>query len=404
MTDTPKLRLADNADTLPRCVGCGVKRARYTPSSAEESEGWDFYKHASNCVETGTRPVDVHGDGTVMVSYQHNKLKARFLIGILSAEAYGAKRDACRETWMQSLDGRNAAAVFVIGKPDIDKPELFGDELRLPCPDTYDALPQKTRLFCKWATEHAEFDYLFKCDDDTYVHVPRLLEFPPGPDYVGGRMAGRAHASGGAGYMLSPKAAGIIAEQMTDEHGVEDKLVFKHLKDAGIDVTYDRRFKAWEGALNEPSPDNDIITGHYCTPDVMQRLHAGFGGSGLVWRWRPDDPRKTAYSGWLKAGPLLLTVSPPGTIVPGGPRADLWNFAVHAGIDPADLPEGVPGTHILVDSGFAVDMTVAMMLATGLARELMARDDLPKWHGPDREKTLNQLQAWLDEHTSAPVA
>jgi len=53
-------------------------------------------------------------------------------------------------------------------------------------------LPQKTRWFCAWAIANCEFDYLFKCDDDTYVCLERLLASPRGAKYVGHDLGGYA--------------------------------------------------------------------------------------------------------------------------------------------------------------------------------------------------------------------
>lgn len=45
------------------------------------------------------------------------------------------------------------------------------------------SLVHKTREFCRWALTQ-DFDYLFKCDDDTFVVTDRFLKFDPaGRDY-----------------------------------------------------------------------------------------------------------------------------------------------------------------------------------------------------------------------------
>ena len=65
------------------------------------------------------------------------------------------------------------------------------------CPDDYASLPQKTRGFCRWALANAEFEYLFKCDDDTYICLDRLLAVPSGLDYCGWKLGSPAPARSG---------------------------------------------------------------------------------------------------------------------------------------------------------------------------------------------------------------
>src|SRR3954469_6866325 len=48
------------------------------------------------------------------------------------------------------------------------------DELILPVRDDYVALPVKMRAAFRWAIEN-EYDYVFKCDRDTFIHADRLL-------------------------------------------------------------------------------------------------------------------------------------------------------------------------------------------------------------------------------------
>src|SRR5438309_346808 len=87
------------------------------------------------------------------------------------------------------------------------------DELILPVRDDYVALPVKMRAAFRWAVEN-EYDYVFKCDRDTFIHADRLLasareHFEAGHDFVG--LVGNPGdcCGGGAGYWLSRNA--IIA-------------------------------------------------------------------------------------------------------------------------------------------------------------------------------------------------
>jgi len=201
----------------------------------------------------------------------------RILIGALSGAQYAARRDACRKTWLAGIDAcDDVRCVFLRGNPAVSKPELRGDELWLPCPDDYASLPQKTRGFCRWALENAEFEYLFKCDDDTYVCLDRLLQIPTGLDYCGWRLGKRNYASGGAGYLLSRPAAEIVARDVVEETGPEDRFVGQHLRRAGIPLVHDHRFQPFWKRSVAPRSDNDLITTHHCGHLRMRRVHRQF--------------------------------------------------------------------------------------------------------------------------------
>lgn len=118
--------------------------------------------------------------------------------------------DAVRRTWWKDVGNhRGVEARFFFGKTDAPVPSVE-DEVHLECPDHYEALPLKTRAICKWALEH-DFDFLFKCDDDTAVYIDRLVaEINEGqPDYAG--YLNGTVCTGGPGYVLSRRAMRIVA-------------------------------------------------------------------------------------------------------------------------------------------------------------------------------------------------
>jgi hypothetical protein len=202
------------------------------------------------------------------------------LIGVVSAQSLPERREACLATWASATPG--CALVFVTGGHACAAPLRHGCRLECPAPDDYPSLPQKTRALCAWALEHTDCDYLFKCDDDTYVHLPRLLAAVPQGDYVGHDLGG--YASGGAGYWLSRRASRIIAERLDAPTGHEDQLLGRVLAEAGMPVAHDRRLHPWNS--HRPAPENDLITTHHCWPALMQEIHAAFVPSANA---GPDD-------------------------------------------------------------------------------------------------------------------
>ena len=134
------------------------------------------------------------------------------------------------------------------------------------------ALPFKTQAICKYAVSHG-YTNVFKCDNDTYVDVPRLLTSGfENHDYVGFDWDGRGgYCSGGSGYWLSEKSCKIvIASQFTSDYGDdtrrslrgEDLQVGEALRAAGVMPVGDSRYRL---RVPGPTSNNDVITLH----DIM---------------------------------------------------------------------------------------------------------------------------------------
>lgn len=201
----------------------------------------------------------------------------RILIGALSGREMGPRRNNCRATWVPMTRACGITTLFLLGDETLECPEVRGDELWLPCPDAYPFLPQRTRWFCRWALEQSDWDYLFKCDDDTYVAASRLAEFNQnGADYIGAEWrVNVGYGSGGAGYFLSRKAAAAVARGLTHIMGAEDLLVGEVLKEAGIPLTVCQRFTPFSSNGHWPKPENDLITGHAWSGEMFASCHAG---------------------------------------------------------------------------------------------------------------------------------
>jgi hypothetical protein len=220
----------------------------------------------------------------------------KIVIGALSGLQHDARRRRCRETWLADSRRLGVNAVFLIGaKEYTSSPFCLGDLLLLPCPNDYPSLPQRTRWFCRWALEQNEWDYLFKCDDDTYVSIERLKEYDfNGRDYIGGEWtAGVGYASGGAGYFLSRRAAGIVAETLTAELGDEDVLVGRAMEAAGIKFYSDDRFVGYGNYDKRPRACNSTITTHSISADIFYQSHREAGG---IWAFRIVIPTCNSYA------------------------------------------------------------------------------------------------------------
>lgn len=207
----------------------------------------------------------------------------KLLIGVLTAKKLKFRRQAVWDTWgKEAILLPGVDLVFVIGDPELKIPKRDGSFLYVPCPDTYKALPKKTRWLCLWTIGCTDADYLFKCDDDTYCRPDRLvtaLLTDPRWEAVGGAVARRNRIDrfcfhGGAGYILHRRAMMAVGAYLTLQEGSEDYSVGAVLKENGLNVLN-------EGRLNfnkqyYPTPENNFITTHNLSPEQMRAMHQTF--------------------------------------------------------------------------------------------------------------------------------
>jgi hypothetical protein len=200
----------------------------------------------------------------------------RILIGALSAASYDDRRQNCLDTWMVTAAEVGIDAVFLLGDPGLSEPKREERNLWLPVPDEYQDLPQKTQAFCVWAISRPDWDYLFKCDDDTAISIRRLLAYPTnGADYIGAKWKPSVtYASGGAGYLLSREAARIVSEGLRRTRGPEDLFVGEVLLEAGLDLRTEPKFIPWGKMHHRPAAGNGYITAHAVGREVFEAVHA----------------------------------------------------------------------------------------------------------------------------------
>lgn len=197
------------------------------------------------------------------------------IVAVISSPGNTENRRAIRETWASKFVP-GIRVLFVVGVDiDGDIPELRGDTVFIPMKESYDKLPIKTRGICNWALNNCKYDYIFKCDDDTYVDLNKLKNFDPqSKDYIGSECRPGV-ASGGAGYLMSYLATMIVSDTMLVATGSEDVEVAKSLyNNSTIRLHNSAMFDAAHYARNHkiPLPDNDQITTHYVSPVMMRDI------------------------------------------------------------------------------------------------------------------------------------
>jgi hypothetical protein len=167
----------------------------------------------------------------------------------------------------------------------------------LPVQDTYDRLAAKVHCFYRYALEHYDFEYLFKCDDDTYVRPERLCRLPrTGVDFLGSMQILRGYAQGGAGYLMSRRMVKHFASQSAANRP-EDVFFTELAKASGMTLASTERLQGYKDQV--PEVENEVVTGHWLNPFEMHRVHAGFTGKhpAPLFKLRASHH---AWSGWVR--------------------------------------------------------------------------------------------------------
>lgn len=195
------------------------------------------------------------------------------LIAIPSCHKLAHLRQACRDTWVGKW-GSLVDIRFFIGNP---RRRGKRDEIYLDCADDYDSLPLKVRLMHQWILAR-DYTNVFKCDDDTWVHVPRLLASGfERDDYIGSRRA-LFFAQGGAGYWLSRQAMEILAKETPEEWAVRkcEDITVGYLLQGKLPLTRDTRYVDSLDHSRIPRSNNNQITSHKCDLAKMTEIQALF--------------------------------------------------------------------------------------------------------------------------------
>ena len=254
---------------------------------------------------------------TIMVFRKNIKIA----LGVLTHVDNHLRQKECLDTWLgEALKHEEILPVFYLGLEDIIFERYFfskvGEINTLFCNLSRAEVKTgkrgkirhskpnyiKTYYFLKWAIENIEFDYIFKCDDDTYVDINKLLSYDfQNRDYVGFNMKyclgdrfnkGKwlNYASGGAGYFLSKKAASIVVEEFDFSKDIiktsEDATVGQVLSRNSIKLHNEPRlfpackrfFDKGGGFPFDIKPmtishdENDLITSHFVS-GMMKDIH-----------------------------------------------------------------------------------------------------------------------------------
>lgn len=196
---------------------------------------------------------------------------------LTTCAAYSDRREGQKHTWLKDLNRDNSIARYIAADRSLVSSDRYMWNLHsLGVTDDYMGLPKKVLIGMQRALRYS-WDWLFKCDDDTYVVHKRLMDRLYNSDRAFGCLLsneeGKSWASGGAGYALPRKYVEFIVRHMTEipETGPEDWLIGRFLSEHGYRIDHESRLMPWN--TDSPSPTNDLITTHYVKPGAMYTIY-----------------------------------------------------------------------------------------------------------------------------------
>jgi len=108
------------------------------------------------------------------------------LVLVLSSPGNNQLRDAIRNTWLSvSKKNHNYQSYFVVGDRGLNTKQVYdlaqeksrhSDLIILSMHDTYSDLTRKLLKTMEFAHKNFKYDYILKCDDDTFVDVERVVQ------------------------------------------------------------------------------------------------------------------------------------------------------------------------------------------------------------------------------------
>lgn len=216
----------------------------------------------------------------------------KILAALFGTHTQPEHRAAQRETWLKELTGL-ADYRYFLGEPEGTEPDVVycpvADgplwEFSGPVGHRTWILSRKAEHVAAYALQRG-YDYVFKCDDDSYVDVPRWLasgfeqhEYSGSTDRHIAKALGSYHwAQGGSGFWLSRRALALIVQHGLRLNRAEDFAIGQLLAWHGIVPHHDDRYvpAVSDHYLSQIQADGSWITLHKINPTWMRRLHARF--------------------------------------------------------------------------------------------------------------------------------
>lgn len=125
--------------------------------------------------------------------------RLKLLVLVISAVKNHERRDAIRETWasVAARSREHVKVMFVLSRDKYLNSEklIYDDMLEVDVPDEYRLLSQKLLESFDRVVRDNSFEYLLKCDDDSFVDLARVvgeLKHAPANRFYWGYFTGNA--------------------------------------------------------------------------------------------------------------------------------------------------------------------------------------------------------------------
>ncbi|SEH97383.1 hypothetical protein [Akkermansia glycaniphila] len=223
------------------------------------------------------------------------KKKVGILVGICSCCSAWDRRQAVRESWLQHA-APGIECKFFLGRRTPPAGEEH-DTVALWVNDDYNHLPEKVLAFFRHALDHYEFEWLFKCDDDTYLKLDRLASLcNPAYGITGDlSLAERDAPSGGAGYLLSRSIVEKIVNTPDIRRTGAEDVIFGRLA-LQLGATPYATERLGKTAEYYPMPENQMVTAHWCSPDQLRAIEYFQQATPItIYEARHDNWQDTLY-------------------------------------------------------------------------------------------------------------
>jgi hypothetical protein len=190
-----------------------------------------------------------------------------------------ARVNTIRDTWIKQIPDGVDYKFFYGTKLRTDnrrpQPTLrtpLSDEVFLDCGDNYTANPAKMKAICSWALERG-YDYILRCDDDTFIYPDRLLSTNWSKADYSGACATNDFHPGGCMFLSRRMMELVIKAPVTTY--ADDVWIGQVAKDHRIPMTHIATMRNQWGSGYKVPIDIDptgIASFHSCPPSVMKRL------------------------------------------------------------------------------------------------------------------------------------
>lgn len=225
----------------------------------------------------------------------------KILVVILTYDGTQKNADACIATWVNDIQYPHEY-YFYGSKTQSEKMDKTWNcepndgEHRI-------RLPEKTYKMLNESLNH-DWDFLFKCDDDTFVAFDKLIDLLKNYDSKSDLYLGRRilfdkkfeYAQGGAGYILTRSSVKkcikslkhFYGEDFKKNESAEDYSVGLALKEQNINFTHTDLLSTNINSKNDQLICNDAImrdnkiTTHYVKSETMLSLYGSFNKKLLI--------------------------------------------------------------------------------------------------------------------------